>query len=43
MLADILTCKLEVTEAENITEEVDGDPVYLLEDQGRNGDVPVFL
>ena len=43
MLADMLSCKLEVTEAEDITEEVDGDPVYLPEDQGRNADGPVFL
>ena len=33
-----LVSKLEVTEAEDITEEVDGDPVYLLEDQGRYAD-----
>ena len=33
-----LVSKLEVIEAEDVTEEVDGDPVYLLEDQGRYAD-----
>ena len=33
-----LVRKLEVIEAEDVTEEVDGDPVYLLEDQGRDAD-----
>ena len=33
-----LVSKLEVIEAEDITEEVDGDPIYLLEDQRRYAD-----
>ena len=39
----LLVGKLEVAEAEDTTEEMDGDPVNLLEDEGGYSNTPIHL